>query len=73
MSKKAQRDAFSFSLMGLRATASVGPAVVIADDRFDCKRDDDVSGGLVDQPDTLREFENFLARYFAPACCERAA
>jgi len=73
MSKKAPRDAFSFSRKGLRTTASVGPAVMIADNRFHREHHDDVSGGLIDQPNTLREIENFLARYFAQGLGERAA
>ena len=75
MSEKARsgRDAFTFSLRGMRAIASFNPMPVIADDRIN-KIIDRRCGcwPREDQPDTAREIEDFLARYFAPGCRQAA-
>ena len=74
MSEKARsgRDAFTFSLRGMRAIASFNPMPVIADDRINKIIDRRWSGPREDQPDTAREIEDFLARYFAPGCRQAA-
>ena len=69
---KSGRDAFTFSLRGMRAIASFTPAPAIADDRINRIIDEQLSRAQDDQPGMTREIEDFLARYFAPGC-ERAA
>ena len=80
MSAKANpdRDAFTFSLGGMAAIKSYAFAPAIADDRINKAWDkrlgtDPVEQPLEDQPNTILELENFLARYFAPGCCREAA
>ena len=64
------RDAFTFSLRGVRAIAPF--AAALADDRINKIIDQRLGRAQDDQPDTAREIEDFLARYFAPGC-QRAA
>ena len=69
MFKKAKsgRDAFTFSLRGLSTIASFAGLPVIADDRINRAIDERLTGKLEDQPNTtIREIEDFLARYYAP-------
>ena len=74
MSAKANpaRDAFKFSLSGMAAINSYALVPAIADDRINRAWDRRLSQDLEDQPDTAREIEDFLARYFAPGCCRAA-
>ena len=68
MFKKANsgRDAFTFSLRGIRTIASFAPAPAIADDRINRAIDERLAGEPEDQPKTtIREIEDFLARYYA--------
>lgn len=67
------RDAFTFSLRGMRAIGSFNPMPAIADDRINRCIDQRLGRVQEDQPDTAREIEDFLARYFAPGCCQQAA
>ena len=69
---KSGRDAFTFSLQGMRTMASYTAAPAIADDRINRGIDQRLRQVQADQPDTVREIENFLARYFAPGCCRAA-
>ena len=66
------RDAFTFSLQGMRTMASYTAAPAIADDRINRGIDQRLGRVQEDQPDTVLEIENFLARYFAPGCCRAA-
>ena len=66
------RDAFTFSLRGMRTMASFTVAPVTADDRINRSIDEQLGRVQEDQPDTVREIENFLARYYAPGCCRAA-
>ena len=59
------RDAFTFSLRGITAIASFTPPTAIADDRLAKAWDERLSRHQQDQPDTTRELENWLARYYA--------
>ena len=74
MSEKARsgRDAFTFSLRGMKAISSFTGTPAIADDRINRMIDKRLGGALEDQPDTAREIEDFLARYFAPGCRQAA-
>ena len=63
---KSGRDAFTFSLRGMRAVASFTPPSAIADDRINSIIDQRLGGPQEDQPDTVREIEDCLAHYFAP-------
>lgn len=67
------RDAFTFSLRGMRAIASFTAMPVIADDCINKTIDRRLAGSRQDRPDTARKIEDFLARYFAPGCCRQAA
>lgn len=74
MHKKARsgRDAFTFSLRGMRANASFTAVPAIADDRLNGLIEQRLSGPQEDRPDTTRRIEDFLARYFASGCCRQA-
>ena len=74
MSEKAKsgRDAFTFSLQGMKAIASFTGTPAIADDRINRSIDERLGGVPEDQPNTAREIEDFLARYFAPGCRQAA-
>lgn len=76
MSYKAHpvRDPFAFSLGGVAAVNSFAIAPVVADDRVNAALADRalvnrpgerLERDLENQPDTIREIENFLGRYFA--------
>ena len=67
------RDAFTFSLYGMRANASFTAMPVIADDRINRMIDQRLAGPREDRRDTARRIEDFLARYFASGCCRQAA
>ncbi|MDJ0814505.1 MAG: hypothetical protein QNJ23_12330 [Woeseiaceae bacterium] len=72
MFKKAAsgRDAFTFSLHGLTTIASFTPAPAIAQDRINKAWDERLEGAPSESPGAIRRFEDFLARYFAPGCCQ---
>ncbi len=75
MSTKAHsgRDAFAFSLQGMRPVASYAPHTITADDSINRAIADRIDRRLENQPTTtIREIEDFLARYFAPGA-DRAA
>ena len=63
---KPARDAFTFSLGGMTTITSFVAAPAIADDRLNKARDERVGQAQDDQPNTAREIEAVLARYFAP-------
>ena len=63
---KSGRDAFTFSLRGMRAIASFTAAPAIADDRLNMAWDKRLGQPQEDQPSTIRDIEDVLARYFAP-------
>ena len=68
MFKKAKsgRDAFTFSLRGLKTIASFATVPVIPDDRINRAIDERLRTEPEDQPrTTTREIEDFLAQYFA--------
>ena len=67
------RDAFTFSLRGMRAIASFTAMPAIADDCINRTIDRRLAGHQGNRPDTARRVEDFLARYFAPGCCRQAA
>jgi hypothetical protein len=67
------RDAFEFSLRGMRANASFTAMPAIADDRINRMIDQRLAGNQEDRRDTTRMLEDFLARYFAPGCCRQGA
>ena len=67
------RDAFTFSLCGMRAIASFTAMPVIADDRINGMIDERLAGPQENRRDTARRIEDFLARYFAPGCCRQGA
>ena len=69
---KSGRDAFTFSLRGMTAIASTGPAPVVADDRIN-KVIDQHQKSAATASSAVRDFEDALARYFAPGCCGQAA
>jgi hypothetical protein len=52
----------------MRTIASFTPSAAVADDRINRTIDERLSRAHDDQPDTAREIEDFLARYFAPGC-----
>ena len=66
------RDAFTFSLRGLTAIASFTLAPAIADDELNKA----IDGRLAEDRDpgrsVVRDFEEYLARYFAPGQCGSA-
>ena len=72
MFKKAEsgRDAFTFSLHGLTTIASFTPATAIAQDRINKAWDERLEGATRERRSATRRFEDFLARYFAPGCCQ---
>jgi hypothetical protein len=70
---KSGRDAFEFSLGGMKTIASYSIVPVVADDRINGEIAKRLGGTQEDQPDMAREIEDFLARYFAPGCCRAAA
>jgi hypothetical protein len=63
---KPGRDAFTFSLGGMTTIASFTAAPAIADDRLNKVWDERLRRPHDEQPDTAREIEDVLARYFAP-------
>lgn len=73
MKAKSGRDAFTFSLRGMRAIAPFTAMPVIADGRINRMIAERLDGPQEDQPDIVRGIEDFLARYFAPGCCRQAA
>ena len=63
---KSGRDAFTFSLHGMTAIASFAPPCAVADDRINKAIDKRLAGEPENQPKTtIREIEDFLARYYA--------
>lgn len=66
------RDAFEFSLSGMRTIGSFTPAAAVADDRINRIIDERLGRAHEDQPGMTREIEDFLARYFAPGCRQAA-
>lgn len=69
---KSGRDAFTFSLRGMTTIASFTIAPAVAHDRINSAIGERLSRVHEDQPDTAREIENVLARYFAPGRCRAA-
>ena len=71
MFKKAHsgRDAFTFSLQGIRTIASFTAVPVVPDDRLNAAIERRLSGRDSDSRDFLRQVEDFLARYFVPGQC----
>ena len=67
------RDAFTFSLRGMRVIASFTAMPAIADDRINGVIEQRLGGPQKDHPGMARRIEDFLARYFAPACCRQGA
>ena len=67
------RDAFTFSLRGMRAIASFNGMPVIADDRINRTIDQRLAGAREDRRDAARRIEDFLSRYFAPGSCRQGA
>jgi hypothetical protein len=57
----------------MRANASFTAMPAIADDRINEVIGQRLSGPREDRPGTTRKIEDFLARYFAPACCRQGA
>jgi hypothetical protein len=64
------RDAFTFSLHGMTAIASFTIAPAIADDQVNQAWSRRLEGAATRQRSTVRRIEDFLARYFAPGCCQ---
>ena len=62
--KMRERDAFTFSLGGLRTIASFAPAPAIARDRINRAIDERLRQSHVDQPDTKREIPTFWGRFW---------
>ncbi len=76
MFKKAQsgRDAFEFSLRGMTTIASFGPAPAIADNKINKVIDQELARNEpANQPGMTRDIEDFLARFFTPPGCDKAA
>jgi len=69
---KPARDAFTISLGGMTTIASFTAAPAIANDRLNKAWDERLSQVQKDQPNTLREIEDILGRYFAPGRCQAA-
>ena len=67
------RDAFTFSLHGRTAIASFTGMPVIADNRINIMIGQRLAGGEGNRRDAARRIEDFLARYFAPGCCQQSA
>ena len=62
------RDSFAFSLGGVAAKNSYAFVPAIADDNLSRAWDRKMSEPPVDRPHPVMQFENMLARYFAPGC-----
>ncbi len=62
------RDSFAFSLGGVAAKNSYAFVPAIADDNLSRVWDRKMSEPPVDRPHPVMQFENMLARYFAPGC-----
>jgi hypothetical protein len=56
----------------MKAVSSFTGMPAIADDRINKRIDEQLGGMPENQPDTAREIEDFLARYFAPGCRQAA-
>jgi hypothetical protein len=69
---KSGRDAFTFSLQGMTTIASFTLAPAIADDQINQAWSRRLEGATTRQRNTVRRIEDFLARYFAPGCCQAA-
>lgn len=61
---KPARDAFAFSLRGMTTIASFTIAPAVADDRLNIARDERLSRGQEDQPDTAREIGASWGRFW---------
>ena len=70
MSAKANppRDSFTFSLGGMAAKNSYAFVPAIADDNLSRAWDRKMSEPTVEKPHPILQFEDMLARYFAPGC-----
>lgn len=62
------RDSFAFSLGGVAAKNSYAFVPAIADDNLSRVWDRKMSEPPMDRPHPVMQFENMLARYFAPGC-----
>lgn len=74
MSTKAKsgRDAFTFSLQGMKTIAPFATPPVIADDRIGRAWDQRFSHAPAAGVSTILMLEDLLGRYFAAGCCDRA-
>lgn len=75
MSEKAKsgRDAFTFSLRGMKTIASFTAAPAIADDRLNEAIAERLSGTQEDQPETAREIAATFGRFWLYRRLRRAA
>ena len=64
------RDAFTFSLHGMKTIASFAAAPAIAQDQINKARDERLAREPEARVDTILRIEDFLARYFAPGGCQ---
>jgi len=69
---KSGRDAFTFSLRGMKATASFTPMPAMADDRINKIIDERLRKAPESKRNTVHKIEDFLACYFAPGCIRPA-
>ena len=68
-----ERDAFSFSLGGMRTVSSFIAASAIAHDRLDKARDERSSQGPEEQPDSAEEFTALKGRFWLSRRLRRTA
>ena len=64
------RDAFTFSLHGMKTIASFAAAPAIAQDQINKARDERLARQPEHRVDMTLRIEDFLARYFAPCGCQ---
>lgn len=62
------RDSFAFSLGGMMAKNSFAFVPAIADDNLSRAWDRKLREPEADRPHRILQFEDLLARYFAPGC-----
>lgn len=67
---KSGRDAFTFSLHGMTTIAPFTPAPAIADDRINKAWDERLRSRTGRTRTRIRQFEDFLGRYFAAGCLQ---
>lgn len=64
---KSRRDAFTFSLGGMRTISSYTAAQAIAHDALNKALDEKLRLSQADQPDTAREMTSFWGRFWLRA------